>query len=139
MPRSTSTASTPAKIENSLPQLVGNALADVRDLLRAELRLAKVEIRDDVTAMARRGAQAAVAIALALAGLSSLLMALGFALALVLPTWSAHLIIGVTALGAAGGWLAWLGYRATRREALVPERTLAALEEDRRWMRQKLS
>lgn len=105
-------------------------------LATREVALARAEIRSDVhseIAMARGLLIAAVCTIL---GFNMLLVATAFALAAVVPGWTAALIVGVPfiVLGAALGAIAW----ARRvREPLAASR--ASLKEDLEWMRNRLA
>lgn len=116
--------------EPTVGALVHDLTQQVPDLIRSELRLAQAE-------MAAKGKQAGIGIGmfsaaglLAFFGLAALLTAATAALALVLPTWAAALIVAaVLFLGAAVAGL--LGKKkVTQATPAKPERAMRGLKED---------
>ncbi|MBW3602293.1 MAG: phage holin family protein [Actinobacteria bacterium] len=75
--------------------------ADVSALVRAEVSLAKAELRQVASRKAAGAAALAVAAVLAWLAVHGLLLAAGFALALVMPGWAAALVVSVVLLLAA--------------------------------------
>jgi hypothetical protein len=111
----------------STPELVARIAQDAQDLVKAEISLAKSELRatvQDVGAVAKR---MAIAAALALGAYFTLLGAAVAGLSLVLETWAAALIVGgvllVTAI-----IFAMMGAKAAPRAPM--ERTRRSLQED---------
>src|SRR5205823_5898379 len=89
----------------SLRSLVQGLLEDTRDLIRAELALAKAEIREELAAVQTVGIAFGGAAFAGLMGATLLCLALGGALAYALawPAWAGYGIIAVLLL--VGGWL----------------------------------
>jgi membrane protein len=115
----------------SLGAVISDAVANVRGIVRGELRLAGAELIENF-----RPFQAGV-ILLAFAAVS-LIAALGYvaigawlALALVLPAWAAALVMAGIALALAGVFAA-LGWRRFRHVRGFP-RTLTSLQDATRW------
>jgi hypothetical protein len=119
--------------------LLGGIVADMRNLLVQELKLAKIEIGEDlqrakhaVTALAVGGA------ILALGGLLLILMLVHLLDALTpLPLWGAYgviggllLVIGIVALVT--------GKKRAQRVALVPDETAEAIREDVGWIKAQM-
>jgi hypothetical protein len=75
---------------------------DTRDLVKAEIDLAKAELSAAVQAKATGAAMFAVAAVLGWLGLQGLLITAGFALALGVPAWLAALIVTLVLLLVAG-------------------------------------
>lgn len=109
--------------ERTLGQLVADATADVQEIVRAEIALAKAELAQD----AKRGGVAAgmfgAAGYLALLASIVLTIAVGYGLvALGLSPWVAFLVLGVALLLLAG--LLVLVGRAQIRKVRPPERAI---------------
>lgn len=117
------TSSREAAGQRTLGQLVADASTDVKDIVKGEIALAKIEIKSDV---AKGGKGAGMLVGAAIFGLFTLgflLTAGAWALALVLPTWAGFLIVGgvlllITAI------LALVGIGALKKIKGKPERTI---------------
>jgi predicted butyrate kinase (DUF1464 family) len=122
------------KQDSSVPELLSEVTSDVQTLFRQEIELAKAEIREEATKAGKAagmfgGAGFAgymVAVFLSLAAM--------FALANVMDTgWAALLVTGVWA--AIGGVLFALGRSRMRSVSPKPEQTVQTLKEDAQWAR----
>lgn len=125
--------------EESTAHLLGSAMNDVGDIVRAEVNLAIVEVREDAKKLARTLPMGAVGGVLALLGTVFLLHAVAMALDLALPAWAAYLITAAVTLGAAVTLVLVARARLKDWKSFVPERTLETLEENKRWIQRKLS
>ena len=117
----------------SLGQLVQRATADMSQLMRSEVALAKAEITADVTAAAKGAGLfggAGVAGLLAVVFLSA---GAAFGLGEALGTWAGFLVVGGVYLLAAG-LLAVLG-KGRVGEVGPPERTVRTVKDDLTWAR----
>jgi hypothetical protein len=119
-----------AAAEPTIGALVHDLTQQVPDLIRSELRLAQTE-------MAAKGKKAGIGIGmfsaaglLAFFGVAALLTAATAALALVLPTWAAALIVAAVLF--AGAALVALGGKKQVDQATPakPERALEGIKED---------
>jgi Flp pilus assembly protein TadB len=111
--------------------LVGDLLDQARRLLRAELSLAKREVRDEVKKVTAGGGLVAAGGGIALLGVMTLVAFAVIALAYVVPLWASALIIAV-ALLAGGGLVVSMGLKRLKHFK-GPEQTLETLKEDARW------
>ncbi|HEY6361703.1 MAG TPA: phage holin family protein [Vicinamibacterales bacterium] len=115
-------------------------LMDIRTLIREEIELARVEIREQ----AGRARTAAVSFAIAAVALACggflLLVALatGFADLLNWPIWSGFLIVAVL-LSLVGVVTMSSGRRQLQRIHAVPEETVSTLKENSEWIAKRLS
>ncbi len=110
---------------------------DLHEIVRAEFRLAKAELREEAsTAVGAAGAMAAGAVAGVFAT-HFLLWAIAFGLALVMPLWAAALVI-TAALAVSGAVLFVIGRRRMQRVQVTPERTVETLKEHVEWVRQSI-
>jgi len=107
---------------------------NLQDIVRSEIRLATVEIRDD----ARQAAASAVWIAAgtigALSAWAFLLWTITFALSTRMSMWAATLVVAVV-LASAASVLIVGGIRRVKRIHPVPERTIASIKENVEWIR----
>lgn len=125
--------------EPSTRSLVSNALTDAKSVVRAEVKLAALEIREDAK---RIGVAVPIGAASGLLGTLGLVFAMWgvmLALALVMPAWGAALIVGGGAILTAVVLLAIVRKKIAEWKAFVPERALEMLAENRQWMQEKLS
>ena len=121
-----------AASEPSFSDLFRNIIADVQELIRSELRLARAEICEEAGAAKSSATQIAIGV---LAGLLALFFALYagmLALAMVLPAWGAALLVAAV-LAFAGSLPLFAGIRRMKRTHFTPDRTLASIKADLRW------
>ena len=121
--------------ERSVSAVFKDIVRDLQDIVRSEIHLAKVEIRDDV----RQAASSSVWLAAGAAGVLSawvfLLWTLAYALATSMPIWAATLVMAVV-MAAVGAVLVMGGLRRVRRLQAIPGRTVASLKENLEWIKQ---
>jgi len=114
--------------ERSLADVLHDIVANVQDIVRSELRLASVEIRQELAKAASAGKVAAAGGVLALFAFALLLLAAVYALALVMPPWLAALTVGIV-LAIAGSILISAGSKRLKLIHLKPEKTVASIRE----------
>jgi hypothetical protein len=132
--------------QESIPGL----LKDIRDqttlLMRQEVALARTEVSEKISKIAKNSVYLAAGALLSLAALVVLLQGLSWLVELWLEntrldrhsTWLAFCIVGLVA-ATIGAITARKGARTIKRENLVPEKTIESLKEDKAWMRRKVS
>jgi uncharacterized membrane protein YqjE len=111
-----------------LKDIVGN----VQQIVRSEIRLASVEMREEAGKAGRSAALVMVGGALAILALGCGLIAAISALATILALWAAALIVAAVA-GAVSAVFITAGMQRMRHITITPTRTLAALEENIPW------
>jgi uncharacterized membrane protein YqjE len=118
--------------DRSIGTVVSDIVGDLQQIVRAEVRLAKTEVREELS-KARRGAVliAAGAVGLVLA-VGLLLLALVYALATVWPPWAAALAVAA-GVGAIGGALAMSGKTQLSRVDMPPAKTISSVKENLQW------
>ena len=107
---------------------------NIQEIVRSEMRLAKVEIRDEAI---EAGSSALWIIAGAVAALGCsmfLSWTAVYALALFMSMWAATLVVAVTLAGLASVLLV-VGRRRFKRLRPIPERTVDTLKENLEWMK----
>ena len=91
-----------APAERTIADVLNDIIGNVQQIVRAEMRLAKVEIREEVIKLRSAAALFACGAVAGLYCIAFLLLAMVYALAAVIAPWTAALIVGVgTALVAA--------------------------------------
>lgn len=121
--------------ERSLGDLVEQLSADARELVRAELALAKSELLGSVRRLAVAAALAITAAVFGLLALGTLVATAVIALANVWPTWLAALVVAL-AIGALAAIMLAVGLRVGRRAAPpTPTATIESVKEDVEWVK----
>ncbi len=115
--------------EEPISAIVQEILADMRDLVQDEFRLARGEMRESVSKSINASLVAAIGGSLAFLGVAYLLLAAVFALASVVAPWLAALIVGAVVL-VVGGILLIVGRNRLKEVRFVPESTIESLRED---------
>lgn len=123
--------------DNSLKQFVAHLIEEFRTLVAKEFDLAKAEILDKVSALLKSGIALAVGGGVIFAGVLVLLAGAVTGLAKVVPLWLSAVLIGgfITLCGAI---VAVVALANLKRIKMEPERTLASLREDKRWIKEEI-
>ncbi len=111
--------------------LLGEFFDQGKRLIRAEVTLAKTELRDELTKFKAGGAMVGAGGALLFIGGIAFMLFACTALALVMPFWAAALIVTVLFL-AVGGGIAYAGIQRMKK-LHAPEKTIQTLKEDNQW------
>jgi hypothetical protein len=117
----------------SSPRLMGETAREAIVLIKAQVDLAKAELKDDIRAEVGAAKGLSVALVCALSGVNLLLVAAAFGLAQVMPVWGALLAVaGVVLLVAAIA-----GAVGVKKVRVPLQRTRKSLEEDVRWVKER--
>ncbi len=116
-------------------ELIGKAMESAKLLIKEEVALAKTELRANLKSELRLVSGLGVAAICALSVLMLALVAAGFALGSVMPTWAALLAVAgivlvIGALAAAWGW--------SQRVRAPMEATRSTVKEDAQWARRHI-
>ena len=121
--------------ERSVSDVFQDIFRNVQEMVRSEIRLAKVEIREEI----RRAVASTVWMAAGAVGALSawifLLWTVAYALATRMPMWAATLVVAVV-MAVGGAVLLVGGIRKAKRIQPIPERTLESVRENLEWMKQ---
>jgi uncharacterized membrane protein YqjE len=118
--------------DRSIATLLSDIVGDLQQIIRAEVRLAKVEVREEL-AKARQGAALLMTAGIVLVlALGVALLAAVYALALVWPAWAAALVVALV-VAAGGGLLALTGVRRLKDVNVAPPKTVATVRENIQW------
>ncbi len=112
-------------------ELAGIA-ADVRDITRTEVELAKAELKEQVRLAARTALWGGMAVVLALVTLIFAFTALMFVLDGAMPLWAAALLTFGTALFLTA-FAGATAFGTIKRITVVPTQTITSVKEDVRW------
>jgi uncharacterized membrane protein YqjE len=118
----------------SIPEILHDALANIQDIVRAEVRLAKAELGEELNAARSGGLLVGVGAVAAIFSTLFLLLACVYALARVVPNWAAALIVAA-AVGVAAAVTLGLGLKRFKTIQAAPK-TAASLKENVRWAKE---
>ena len=118
--------------ERSVPDVLQDIAGNIQNIFRAELQLAKTEIRDEAAKASTSAATVAVGAILAAYALGLLLLALVAALSLHMPMWSAALCVGAF-LVVAAILLIHRGLAGMKQITAGTERLLPSVKENVPW------
>lgn len=118
----------------SMSEVVQDVFGNIQDIIRSELRLAKAEVREQIS----KGAKAtAIVGAGALAGIFCIALIVAtcvLALATALPAWLAALIMGILT-GMIAAALIKVGRMRLKQVNAVPRETIDSMKENVEWAR----
>jgi hypothetical protein len=115
----------------SIPEILQDVLTNIQDIVRAEVRLARAELGDELNSARSGGVWIGVGAVAAIFSALFLLLACVYALSLVMPNWAAALIVAAAMGGAAAVTLS-LGLKRLKTIRAAPK-TAASLKENVRW------
>lgn len=123
--------------DRSIGAVLSDIVGDLQHIVRAEVRLAKSEIREEV-GKAKRGVVFLVAGGVVLTcAFGLMLLTAVYALATVWPPWMAALAVaGATAL--IGGLLAMSGKHQLGAVVLPPQKTVSTVKENLQWAKTRI-
>lgn len=118
--------------ERPMAEVFRDIIGNVQEMVRSEVRLARVEIREEASKTARAGAMLAIGGVLAIIAGVFMLVCLAQLLDLIMPDWAAALIVAL-AMGIPAAILIARGRDHLR--VPIPEKTIENLKENVEWMR----
>ena len=125
-----------AAVDRSFSELLHDIIRNVQEIVRSEVRLAKIEIREEAV---KTKASLVLLGAAALTGFFAilfLLLMIASALALVMANWAAALVVGA-ALAVAAGVMLMGGVKSFQRIHPTPQRTVETIKENIEWAKQQ--
>jgi uncharacterized membrane protein YqjE len=125
------------QMQRSVPEIFEDIASNLTQIVQAEFRLAKSELKEGAEKVAGPGAALGAGVVLALYGLGFLLLAAVYALSLLIAGWLAALIVGGV-LAVTAGILIGAGTTKLKRVNLTPDKTIRTLEEDVQWAKQQI-
>jgi uncharacterized membrane protein YqjE len=121
------------KNERSIADVLRDIATNIQEIVRSEIRLARVELTEEGRKFSVAGRALAIGAVIALYGLGFVLLAALFALELVLPAWASALFLGAVLL--IGGWIAVSAGLRRMKELRAPAKTIQTVKEDALWMK----
>ena len=121
--------------ERSVSDVFQDILRNLQEMVRSEIRLAKVEIRGEVKQAVSSSVWIAAGGVAATSAWIFMLWTLAYALAARMSMWAATLIVALVMAAAAAG-LIMSGIRRAKRIHPIPERTVESVKENLEWMKQ---
>ena len=118
----------------STGDLLRDIIANVQDLVRSEVRLAKAEFREETTKAARSAKLLAAGGLVMLYAAGFLLLALVRILSLWLAPWVSALAVGAI-LAIAGAFMLVAGRKQVQQIHPAPEKTIETVKENLEWMK----
>jgi uncharacterized membrane protein YqjE len=130
----------PASLEEE--RTLGDLFSDLSQkaslLVRQEVQLAKVEMKEKATEASKEVALIVVGIFLGNAALLSLAAALIVGLSHFMEGWLAALLVGLV-LAVVAGLLVAQGVQSLREMNALPQQTITTLQEDKEWLKRQMS
>jgi hypothetical protein len=123
--------------DRSLGELLGDATRDLSTLVRQEIELAKVEIKEEVTKAGKAGGMLGGTAVAALMSLLLLSFAAAWGLTEIVPEGVAFLIVGLM-YAAVTAFLYFKGRAELQQVNPVPAQTIDTLKEDAQWAKQRI-
>jgi len=120
------------RTDRSIADVLRDIFANVQEMIRAEIRLARAEIREETGKTLISAQTMAVGGVLGLFALGFVLVAITQALATVMPNWAASLAMGVV-LGLIGVALLMTGKK--HLHVPTPNKTIDNVKENVEWMK----
>jgi hypothetical protein len=128
--------STP-QMQRTVPELIGNIVDNVQQIIRSEFRLAKAELQEKASRASKPATTLGVGVLLGLYGLSFLLLAVVYALSMIMAAGLAALIVGgVLALVS----IVLVTSSTKKLKALnpAPEKTIQTVQENVQWAKDQI-
>jgi|ERR1019366_4140718 uncharacterized membrane protein YqjE len=121
--------------DRSLSDVLQDVIRNVQEIVRSEVRLAKTEIREEAAKAKSPTLLLGAGALTAIFAILFLLLMIVYALALVMPSWAAALIVGA-ALAVVAGVTLSAGIRRFKLIHPTPERTVETIKENVEWAKQ---
>jgi len=118
--------------QRSMGDVLKDIISNVQEMVRSEVRLAKVELREEAAQSAASAKLLAMGGGMALLAVGFVLTAVAQLLALVMPNWLATLIVGAV-LGIAG--MVLLSKGKAQFTVPKPTKTIENVKENVQWMK----
>lgn len=129
---------TRAEHRRSVHDVLYDIVGNIQDIFRSEVQLAKTEMQDQVAAAVTPAATLGVGLVLAIHALGLLLLALVYAVATVVPMWSAALLVSAATAIVAVLFIR-LGSKRLKHVSVTPEKTIASLKETMQWVKKPIA
>lgn len=129
-------ASSPMPDNRPFSRILHDVIDHLTEIIRSEVRLARVEVREDVAQVARAGILIVVGGALALYALGFVLLGAVYALEARVEPWASAVLVGA-GVGVVGAIFLMVGRARIKRASLKPDRTIHSLQENVTWLKRQ--
>jgi len=119
-------------VDRSMAAVLKDIVGNLQQIIRAEIRLATVEVREELAKAKRAVILIVVGAIFGTLALALLLLAGVYLLSAVVQPWLAAVLVAVGA-GALGGALAAVGAKQLKQISLPPPRTVTSVQENIQW------
>ena len=123
--------------DRSFSDVFQDILHNVQDIVRSEVRLAKTEIQEEIGEAKSSAVLLGGGSLTAIFALLFFLLTVVYALALVMPSWAAALIVG-GALAVVATLMLTAGLRRFKQIRPTPQRTVESIKENVEWAKQQV-
>ena len=124
---------TTTREDRSMSEIMRDIVGHAQEIIRSEIKLARIETREEGRKLIQAGAVGAVGGVLGLIGVWFFCLAAMFAIALVIPYWAAALCVCVGLLIIGGAMLA--AGRERLKTVSKPELTIGEMKENVEWLK----
>jgi uncharacterized membrane protein YqjE len=120
----------------SVSQILQEIVNHVTEIIRSEVRLARAEVREDVTQITRASVFFVIGGVFAFHALGFVLLGLVYALGTRMPLWLSAVIVAISAAVIAVVFLL-VGRTKIKQTSLKPDKTIHSLQENVTWMKKQ--
>jgi uncharacterized membrane protein YqjE len=124
-----------AVADRSFLDVFQDIIRNVQEMVRSEVRLAKTEIREEAARAKSATLLLGAGVVTAIFAMLFLLLMIVYALALVMPSWKAALIVGAV-LAVVASVILTAAIRRFKQIHPAPERTVKTIKENVEWAKQ---
>jgi uncharacterized membrane protein YqjE len=125
-----------ASADRSLSDVLQDIIRNVQEIVRSEVRLAKTEVREEAAKAKTPTMLLAAGAVATMFTIFFLLLTIVYALARVMPNWTAALIVAAV-LGVVAGMMLTAGMKGFKHVHRTPARTIETIQENVRWAKQQ--
>jgi uncharacterized membrane protein YqjE len=118
--------------ERPMTEVFRDIIGNVQEMVRSEVRLARVEIREETSKTARAGAMLAAGAVMGMIAGVFLLVCLAQLLDLIMPDWAAALVVALL-MAIPAAFLVMKGL--DRLKVPMPDKTIENVKENVEWMK----
>ncbi|HEX2281234.1 MAG TPA: phage holin family protein [Thermomicrobiales bacterium] len=130
------TVSADGNDSRSIAEMFSGAVHNIQNIVRAEVQLAKTELREEAKVAGKGAAMLGAAAVVGIYALGLFLLTAVYALAQVMADWLAALIVAVV-VAAVAGVLAMVGKSRLQQFSPKPDQTIDSVKEDIEWVKQQ--
>jgi uncharacterized membrane protein YqjE len=120
------------QVHRSIPEVLQDIVGNLREIIHSEFRLAKAEVKEEVSRASRPVATFGIGLVFGFYGIGFLLLALVYWLTTLMAVWLAALLIGAGLAIVAIALMSSSG-KKLKRVNPTPDKTIRSLEENVLW------